>query len=101
MSKQFLCVVVGIALGAAGFAAAQQVVKDKGASDRKIKTLLEQELKEKLDDKQGKIMVLELEQPPDFASKPHRHPGPVIGYVLEGELEVAVDDGPAKVYKRG
>jgi quercetin dioxygenase-like cupin family protein len=99
MRRQFLCVVVGIALGAAGLAVAQHAVKD--GNERKIKTLLEQELKEKLDDKQGKIVVLELEQPPEFASKPHRHPGPVVGYVLDGELEVAVDDVPVKVYKRG
>ncbi len=99
MRRQLLCVVMGITLGAAGYAAAQQAVKDKG--ERRFKSLLEQELKEKLDGKQGKIVVLELEQPPAFASKPHRHPGPVIGYVLDGELEVAVDDGPAKIYKRG
>ena len=30
---------------------------------------------------------------------PHRHAGPVFGYVLEGEFEWAIDDQPAKVLK--
>src|SRR5262249_58651664 len=32
---------------------------------------------------------------------PHRHTGPVFGYVLEGEFESALDDQPAKVFKAG
>jgi quercetin dioxygenase-like cupin family protein len=31
----------------------------------------------------------------------HRHPGFVIGYVLEGEYSFAVNDQPAKVFKAG
>jgi quercetin dioxygenase-like cupin family protein len=101
MTRSFFCVAIGIALGAAGLALAQQTAKEKGPGEGKIKTLLDQELKEKLNDKQGKIVLVELESPPERASRPHRHPGPVVGYVLEGELEVAVDDGPVKVYKKG
>ena len=101
MSKQLLCMVAGIAVGAAGLALAQHDSKEKAPGRGNRKPVLEQVLKEKLDDKQGKIMVLELESAPGNASPPHRHPGPVIGYVLEGELEVAVDDGPVKVYKKG
>ena len=33
--------------------------------------------------------------------RPHRHPGPAFGYVLEGEYEWAIDDQPAKVLKAG
>jgi quercetin dioxygenase-like cupin family protein len=93
--------VVGIVVGAGGLALAQNAPKEKAPGRAKIKPLLEQELKENLNDKQGKIVVLELESAPENASPPHRHPGPVVGYVLEGELEVAVDDGPVKVYKKG
>jgi quercetin dioxygenase-like cupin family protein len=32
---------------------------------------------------------------------PHRHTGPVFGYVLEGEYEHAIDDEPIKKYKAG
>ena len=35
------------------------------------------------------------------AGAPHRHPGPVFGYVIEGEYEWAIDDGPAKRLKAG
>jgi quercetin dioxygenase-like cupin family protein len=101
MTKQFLCVVIGIAVGATGLALAQQGHKEQAPGRGAFKPLLERELKEKLNDKQGKIVVLELESAPGNASRPHRHPGPVVGYVLEGELEVAVDDGPVKVYKKG
>ena len=31
----------------------------------------------------------------------HRHPGPALGYVLEGEYEWAINDEPAKVLKAG
>ena len=38
---------------------------------------------------------------PGQAGKPHRHTGPVIGYVLEGEYEPGIDDQPSKVFKAG
>jgi quercetin dioxygenase-like cupin family protein len=101
MTRQFLCLALGIAVGAAGLALAQQAPKEKAAGRPGARALLEQELKEKFNGKQGKIMVLELGSAPENASRPHRHPGPVVGYVLDGELEVAVDDGPVKVYKKG
>lgn len=105
MSKQFLCLVFGIAVGAVSLAVAQQsghdTPKDKGAGKRIFKPVLEQEMKDQFNGKQGKIMVLELEAKPGSDSRPHRHPGPVVGYVLDGELEVAVDDGPVKTYKKG
>ena len=35
------------------------------------------------------------------AGVPHRHPGPVFGYVLDGEFEWGIDDQPSKVFKAG
>lgn len=101
MTKPFLCLVLGIAVGAAGLALAQHDPKEKAPGKGKFAPVLEQELKDMLNGKQGKIVVLELTSRPGSDSRPHRHPGPVVGYVLEGELEVAVDDGPVKVYKKG
>lgn len=101
MPKQLLCVAIGIAVGAAGLALAQQDHREKAPGRARFKPLLEQELKDSLNGKPGKIVVLELESAPENASHPHRHPGPVVGYVLDGELEVAVDDGPVKTYKKG
>ena len=56
---------------------------------------------EKLDGKKTKVTVVEVTLEPGQAGKPHRHPGPVIGYVLEGEYEWAIDDQPAKTLKAG
>ena len=36
-----------------------------------------------------------------MASAPHRHPGPVFGYVLEGELDFQAGDAPARRLKAG
>jgi quercetin dioxygenase-like cupin family protein len=38
---------------------------------------------------------------PGAGSDPHRHPGPVIGYVLEGEVEIEVEGEPRKTYAAG
>jgi quercetin dioxygenase-like cupin family protein len=56
---------------------------------------------EKLDSKETRVSVVEVTLEPGQAGKPHRHPGPVIGYVLEGEYEPGIDDQPSKVFKAG
>lgn len=38
---------------------------------------------------------------PLAGSPPHRHPGPVIGYVLEGTFEFQVEGGPVQTLKAG
>ncbi len=38
---------------------------------------------------------------PGGSTDPHRHPGTVLVYVLEGEVESAVDDGEAQTFKAG
>jgi quercetin dioxygenase-like cupin family protein len=40
-------------------------------------------------------------EPPGQAGAAHRHPGPVLGYVLEGDYEWAIDDNESKVLKAG
>ena len=56
---------------------------------------------EKLDGKETKVTVVEVTLKPGQAGEPHRHPGPVIGYVLEGEYELGIDQQPSKVFKAG
>ena len=56
---------------------------------------------EKLDGKETKVTVVEVTLKPGQGGEPHRHPGPVIGYVLEGEYEWAINDQPSKVLKAG
>jgi quercetin dioxygenase-like cupin family protein/uncharacterized membrane protein YphA (DoxX/SURF4 family) len=67
------------------------------------KTVLREDLKLKLDGKDGRVTVLELEYKPGEANAnvPHRHPGPVVVYVLEGEVEMQIEGGPLKTYRKG
>ena len=45
--------------------------------------------------------VLEVTLAPGAASPPHRHPGSVSGYVVEGTFEFAVGDGPVRTLRAG
>lgn len=100
MGKRFIWVALGIVIGAAGYALAQQAAKgERGGLKQRV--LLEQVLPEKIGGKEAKVTVLELERAPDSAGAPHRHPGPVFVYVLDGELESAIDGQPPKVYAKG
>jgi quercetin dioxygenase-like cupin family protein len=67
----------------------------------KVTELSKRDITEKLDGKAASATVVEVTLEPGQAGKPHRHPGPVIGYVLEGEYEWAIDDQPAKTLKAG
>lgn len=52
----------------------------------------------------GKSLVaVEVNYPPGGASSPHRHAGSafIYAYVLSGEIESQVDDGPARIYHTG
>lgn len=52
----------------------------------------------------GKSLVaLEVSYPPGGASAPHRHARSafIYAYVLSGEIESQVGDGPARIYKAG
>ena len=66
-----------------------------------VKVLSARDFKEKLDGKDAKATTVELALEPGQAGTPHRHPGPVFGYVLEGEYELGLDDQPTKVLKAG
>jgi quercetin dioxygenase-like cupin family protein len=70
----------------------------KGAD---VKVLLAQDLAEKLDGDPAKITMVEVSWEPGAESAPHRHPGPTFVYVLEGELDTSVDDGPILHLKQG
>ena len=66
-----------------------------------VKTLSQKEIAEKVDGKKAVATTVEVTLKPGQASAPHRHPGPVFGYVLEGEYEWAIDDNPVKTLKAG
>ena len=50
---------------------------------------------------EAKVTMVEVTLTPGESGMPHRHPGPVFVYVLEGEYELGIDDQPTKTYKAG
>ena len=67
----------------------------------KRKVVSEKDIVEKIDGKDAKATTVELTMEPGQSSAPHRHPGPVFGYVIEGEYEWAIDDNKPKIFKAG
>ena len=67
----------------------------------KVTTLSQKDIVEKLDGKMAKVTTVEVMLEPGQGSTPHRHPGPVFGYIIEGEYEWAINDQPARRLKAG
>jgi quercetin dioxygenase-like cupin family protein len=67
----------------------------------KVTQLSQRDIVEKLDGKAASATVKEVTFEPGQTDSPHRHAGPVFGYVLEGEYEHAIDAEPIKTYKAG
>ena len=83
----------------AGLALAAHDEADKGKP--KVTTLSQKDIAEKVDGRRARATTVEVTLEPGQASTPHRHPGPVFGYVLEGAYEWAIDDQPAKALNAG
>src|SRR3954471_1781669 len=67
----------------------------------KVTQLSQRDIIERLDGKAARATVVEVTFEPGQKDAPHRHAGPVFGYVLEGEYEHALGDEPVKKYKAG
>jgi quercetin dioxygenase-like cupin family protein len=89
-------ITIAVAVGAAAIAFAH--FHDDGESVRIISA---QDIKEKLDGQDAAATVVEVTLGPGQAGMPHRHPGPGIVYVLEGQYELGIDDQPTKIFKAG
>jgi quercetin dioxygenase-like cupin family protein len=98
MIRSLLTLAAGIGVGVAGVTATRHEAQHKGGT---VTTLAARDIVEKLDGKEAKVTFQEVTWEPGQADAPHRHAGPVFGYVLEGEFEWALDDQPAKVLKAG
>src|SRR3954468_22055299 len=96
MNRTFLALAV-CAVGVGGMALARH--DEKGGA--KVNHLSRRDIVEKLDGKDARATVEEVEIEPGGSVVPHRHAGPVFGYVLEGEYEHALDDDPVATYKAG
>ena len=97
MNRTFLALAVCAAVGIGGMALARHDEKDTA----KVTDLSRRDIVEKLDGKDARVTVEEVAIEPGGQVRPHRHSGPVFGYVLEGEYEHALDDDPVTTYKAG
>jgi len=95
--RTFLALAVCAAIGVGGMSLAQHTGKGQVKSTQ----LSQRDIIEKLDGKDASATVREVTFEPGQKDSPHRHTGPVFGYVLEGEYEHAMDDEPVKTYKAG
>jgi quercetin dioxygenase-like cupin family protein len=97
MRRILLAVAAGAAIGAGGLSLATQ--DDHGRQT--VTKLSERDVIEKLDGKDARVTTVEVAFGPGAAGRPHRHPGPVFGYVIEGGFELGLDDQPVKTLKAG
>ena len=95
--QTFLALAICVAIGVGGITLAQQTGKGQVKSTQ----LSQRDIIEKLDGKDASATVREVTFEPGQKDSPHRHTGPVFGYVLEGEYEHAMDDERVKTYKAG
>ena len=66
-----------------------------------VKPLSAVDIFEKVDGKHMRSSTVEVTLGPGVASMPHRHPGAVFGYVLEGEFEFKVKGKEMQTLKAG
>lgn len=66
-----------------------------------MKVLYAVDIDEEVIGKKSKSTTFEVIFGPGVAGVPHRHPGPIFGYVIEGEFEFAINNQPAKKLKAG
>ena len=95
--RTFLALAVCAAIGVVVMTVAQQT----GKGQVKVVQLSQRDIIEKLDGKDTSETVRLVTIEPGQEDSPHRHAGPVFGYVLEGEYEHAMDGEPVKTYKAG
>jgi quercetin dioxygenase-like cupin family protein len=96
MFRARLLLLAGVSV-AAGAIGAPQPNED----GEKVKVLSATEITEELDGQSAVATVVEVTIEPGQAGLPHRHPGSAIGYVVEGEYELGIDDQPTRVIKAG
>jgi quercetin dioxygenase-like cupin family protein len=97
MNRIILGLIAALVVGIGSWSLAAQ----EGHSKAKVVTVSARDIVEKIDGKDVKATTLEVTLEPGQSSPPHRHPGPVFGYILEGDYEWGINDQPAKSLKAG
>lgn len=90
---------VACVVGAGGVAPAQHGHGD--GTGPTVKVVSAVDIDEEVSGKRARATTFEVTLAPGATSAPHRHPGPILGYVLEGEYEFAVGDGKVRTLKAG
>jgi len=96
MFRALFLLAAGIGVGASAMTVAHH-----GEDGEKVKVLTDAAITEKLDGKEATATVVEVTIEPGQAGLPHRHPGSAVGYVVEGEYELGIDDKPTRMVKAG
>jgi quercetin dioxygenase-like cupin family protein len=97
MGRILIAAAVGSAIGAGGLALAHQGYR----GPEKVRTLSERDVVETLYGQKARVTTQEVTFEPGQAGLPHRHAGPIFGYVLEGEFELGLGEEPPKILKAG
>ena len=97
MRRTLFAAAVGAAIGAGGLALAHQGYR----GPETVRTLSERDIIEALDGQKARVTMQEVTFEPGQAGLPHRHAGPIFGYVLEGEFEFGLGEEPPKTLKAG
>src|SRR3954462_1888997 len=97
MNRTFLALAAICAIVVGGMALARH--DENGGA--KVTHLSRRDIVEKLDGKDARVTGEEVAIEPGGRGAPHRHAGPVFGYVLEGEYEHALDNDPVTTYRAG
>lgn len=92
---------LAILITAGGFAIAHDAETDESQDGEQVKLIAQHLLGEELDGKEAAASVVEVRIAPGQEGHAHRHPGPVIVYVIEGTYELGVDDKPTEIFKAG
>ena len=85
----------------ANIAISQHAGHDQARPGPTVKTLMSQPMQETIDGKPAQATMLEVVWEPGESSPPHRHPCPTLVYVLEGEIETQIGDGPVQRFQAG
>ena len=99
MRRSLLVFVAAVSLGVGGLALARPSPGE--AKGPAIKVLSSVEVEEEVGGKKANATTFEITLEPGAAGRPHRHPGAVYGYVLEGEFEFAVGTDKPRTLKVG
>ncbi len=83
------------------YSTAQTQKKSTMAKMPSVKIISAVDIEEEIDGQPARVSTVELILQPKEESQPHRHPGPVYGYILEGIYEFKVEGQPLRKLQSG